>query len=143
MPRDMSAQVKTQMAALQSKVNRAKNLALQDYARGELQDIERRIIVAKTDPQARRWAPWAWSTRQQRQRDGTAARGLLYKTGALLRSFKATIRDGAVVISSNLNYAVFLQRGRANMRPRVIVDLGSKLSSNRLIKALSRRMRNL
>ena len=142
-PRNQGAQVQAKMAALQAKVNRQKNLALQDYARAELQDIERRITVAKTDPQARRWAPWAWSTRRAREREGTAGRGLLYKTGALLRSFRATIRNGAVSIASSLNYATFLQRGRANMRPRVIVDLGSKLSRNRLLKALSNRMKDL
>lgn len=142
-PNNQGAQVQAKMAALQSKVNRAKNLALQDYARGELQDIERRITVAKTDPSARAWAPWAWSTRRQRTREGTAGRGLLYKTGALLRSFRATIKDGAVSIASALNYANFLQRGRANMRPRVIVDLGSKLSRNRLLKSLSKHMKGL
>lgn len=135
--------INSKMKSLQQKVDRQKNLALQDYARGELQDIQRRIVTAKTDPYGHRWAPWAFSTMRARMRDGTFGRGLLYKTGQLLRSITATIKGGEVTVSSSVPYAQYLQEGRANMRPRVIFDLGSKLSFNRLTKSLKKFMGNL
>lgn len=141
MARQPTNQVNTKMNALKANVARQKQLAMIEFAQGELQDVQRRIMTAKTDPYARRWAPWSFATRQQRNREGTAGRGLLWRTGALLRSFRAVIKGGAVSIVSDLPYAAYLQRGRANMRPRIIVDIGSKLSQNRLIKALHRNFR--
>lgn len=111
-----------------------------EFAQGELEDVQRRIMTAKTDPYARRWAPWSFATRQQRIRQRNANRGLLYRTGALLRSFRAVIRGATVSIVSNLPYARYLQDGRWNMRPRVIVDIGSKLSMNRLRKIIKRNL---
>lgn len=126
------------MKSLEDQVKKAKNQILVDYARGELRDINRRITVAKTDPYGRRWAPWSFNTMRQRIREGTAGRGLLFKTGQLLRSFVANIRGDEVTISSNLDYAAYLEEGRNNMRPRKIVDLASRLSFNRLTKIMQK-----
>lgn len=138
-----SSEVSIQMDKLKKKVQEAQNRAIVEYGQSELQDIQRRITTAKTDPYARRWAPWSFATRQQRIRQGNVGRGLLYRTGALLRSFRASIRGGTLTISSDLPYSRFLQDGRPNMRPRVIVDLGSKLSQNRLRKILSHNLKRL
>lgn len=138
-----SSQVKLKMDSFKKDITKAKNRSLVEYAQTELQDVQRRITTAKTDPYARRWAPWSFATRQQRVREGSAGRGLLYRTGALLRSFRATIRHSVVTISSHLPYARYLQNGRRNMRARVIVDLGSKLSMNRLRKIISRNMKRI
>ncbi len=135
-----SSDVKASIESFKRDIRQAKAKAMVEYASGELTDVQQRIANRKTDPYARPWAPWSFATRQQRIRMGNAMRGLLYRTGALLRSFRATIRGDRVTISSNLPYAEYLQNGRANMRRRVIVDLGSKLSMNRLTKALKRNL---
>lgn len=124
----------------QRDIANAKRKAIVQYAQGELEDVQRRIVSGKTDPQGRRWAPWAFATMRQRQRDGSVGRGLLYRTGRLLRSFRAVIIGDKVSIQSALRYATFIQRGTRTMPARRIVDLGSKLSFNRLRKALRQQL---
>lgn len=128
------------MRGLERQVDQAKKRALVEYGRAELVDIQRRIVTAKTDPYAQRWAPWSFATMRARMRDGTFGRGLLHKTGRLLRSFMANIRGDELEISSSAPYAQYLQEGRQNMRPRVIVDLASKLSFNRFAKILKKNL---
>lgn len=140
MARLRSDTITANMNKMKKNITQAKNRSAVEFAQGELEDVQRRIMTAKTDPYARRWAPWSFATRQQRIRQRNANRGLLYRTGALLRSFRAVIRGATVSIVSNLPYARYLQDGRWNMRPRVIVDLGSKLSMNRLRKIIKRNL---
>lgn len=128
------------MKGLEAQVKKAKQQALIEYAQGEVRDVQRRIVTGKTDPYGTRWAPWSFSTMRSRMRDGTIGGGLLYKTGQLLRSFVAHIRGDEVSIESNVPYAAYLEQGRANMPPRKIVDLGSKLSFNRLAKILQKHL---
>lgn len=130
----------SRIASLQEQVKKAKQRALVEYGRGELQDVQRRIMVAKTDPYAKRWAPWSFATMRQRQRDGTATRGLLLRTGRLMRSFVVTIRGDSIKLSSGLDYAGYLQEGRSNMPARKIVDLSSKLSFNRMTKIFNKHL---
>lgn len=130
----------SRIASLQQQVKKAKQSALVEYGRGELQDVQRRIMVAKTDPYAKRWAPWSFATMRQRQRDGTATRGLLLRTGRLMRSFVVTIRGDSIKLSSGLDYAGYLQEGRNNMPARKIVDLSSKLSFNRMTKIFNKHL---
>ncbi len=140
MARLRSDTITANMNKMKKNITQAKNRSVVEFAQGELEDVQRRIMTAKTDPYARRWAPWSFATRQQRIRQHNANRGLLYRTGALLRSFRAVIRGATVSIVSNLPYARYLQDGRWNMRPRVIVDIGSKLSMNRLRKIIKRNL---
>lgn len=140
MARLRSDTITANMNKMKKNITQAKNRSVVEFAQGELEDVQRRIMTAKTDPYARRWAPWSFATRQQRIRQRNANRGLLYRTGALLRSFRAVIRGATVSIVSNLPYARYLQDGRWNMRPRVIVDIGSKLSMNRLRKIIKRNL---
>lgn len=133
--------IKIKMDRLKKNIKAAAHQTLLEYGQGELQDVQMRIASRKTDPYARRWAPWSFATRQQRTREGTAGRGLLFRTGALHRSFRMRVNGSQVTVYSTSIIARYLAQGRPNMRPRVLVDLGSKLSQNRFRKILSRNLK--
>jgi len=90
----------------------------------ESQKAEERILQTKTDPDNKKWSPWAYSTLQRRIREGNAAQGLLYRTGGLLRSFYYKITRTAVMISTNINYAKYLQFGTPKMPKREFLGWG-------------------
>lgn len=129
--------IEERMREKKRQLARAKTNALRDHGQAELTDIRQRIQTRKTDPYRTRWAPWSFATRQQRIREGTATRGILFRTGALLRSFYIKINNNKLMILSNSRYARFLNDGSRRMRPRVLIDLASKLSRNRFNKILS------
>lgn len=98
--------------------------AKREIAQDEIAAAKTRITMSKTDPDGRPWAPWSLSTLRQRTRERNLARGLLYRTGRLLNSFKFRIDRNKIIIQSTAPYSGYLQRGRLNMRPRQILGFG-------------------
>lgn len=86
---------------------------------------KKRVTNTKLDPDGIPWAPWRISTIRQRTRERNLQRGLLYRTGRLLNSFKYKIEGNKTIIYSTAPYSGFLQKGRLNMRPRQILGFGS------------------
>jgi len=87
---------------------------------GKLEEkkAKHRIRSSKTDPDGRRWAPWAYATLVQRLRAGDAARGILYKTGQLLRGFKSSVSRNILKITNSARYAEYLQVGTRDIPAR-------------------------
>lgn len=91
-----------------------------------LQEAQLRITGKKTDPMGQKWAPWARSTALARAKDGSAARGLLYKSGDLLNSLSYNVQGDKVSVTSDSPYARYLQNGTGRMPARPFLGLGNK-----------------
>jgi len=91
-----------------------------------LQEAQLRITGKKTDPMGTKWAPWARSTALARAKDGSAARGLLYKSGDLLNTLSYRVQGDKVSVSSDSPYARYLQNGTSRMPARPFLGMGEK-----------------
>ena len=102
----------------------------QQYLRkiGHEQETEskRRIRMTKSDPDNRAWTPWSYATRKARMADGSAGRGLLYKTGLLLSNFKTSVERTKMVLANKTNYAKYLQFGTQFMKARMFLGWGKE-----------------
>jgi phage gpG-like protein len=108
---------------------------LQEVGDMLLESTRERILTTKTDPMGRAWKPWARSTALARARDGSSARGLLYKSGNLVDSLQVRIDGGMKVsVSTNVPYAQFLQNGTNRMPPRAF--LGASKQDEKQIQAI-------
>lgn len=107
---------------------------LEDAGIKEVEAARRRILYTKQDPSNQRWAPWKFSTLQQRRRQGNVGLGLLNRTGMLLRSIYSKVTGLKVEIGSTTKYARYLQQGTSRMRPRVFLGW-SQDSINKITKA--------
>lgn len=118
------------------------NLSLKGIGKELQQDARRRIAISKTDPMGVRWAPWSFATLQARIRKGTAGKGLLYDTGTLWRSIDYNVRGNVLELGSSVEYAKYLQKGRARMPARQIVSMNTprvkKVVKQHLIKNLKK-----
>lgn len=107
---------------------------LEEVGQMLLESTRERIITSKTDPEGRAWKPWARSTALARSKDGSAARGLLYKSGNLLDSLEVRIvGDMKVSVATQVPYAQFLQNGTNRMPARPF--LGASKQDEQNIKA--------
>lgn len=109
----------------------------------ELKKTQYRITNSKTSPNGIPWQAWSYSTLKQRQREGTAGRGLLYRTGALLKSLKLSVTRKGFSISTGVEYAKYLQEGTPNMpaRPFLESGQGTKSLRSRIAKAIKKHLR--
>lgn len=108
---------------------------LEQVAKEEVAATQQRIRSSKTDPQGRAWAPWSMATMRARRRDGTASRGLLNRTGALLASITSRVSEKTITIYSNIGYAKYLQFGTRKMPARPFLGW-SNASINRVKQLL-------
>jgi phage virion morphogenesis protein len=97
--------------------------ALQEIGRMLVASTRERIKDTKRSPENRPWAAWSNGTRLARTKRGTAARGLLYESGALLNSIQYQISGKTVIVGSNSPYASFLQDGTDRMPARPFVGI--------------------
>lgn len=97
---------------------------LRTVGKRELEKAEDRIRKTKLNPDNRGWAPWAYSTILQRTREGNATRGILYRTGDLLRGFYGVLKSKSVEIRNRIPYAEYLQFGTSNMPRREFMGFG-------------------
>ena len=97
---------------------------LEDVARHEIYAAQKRIRQRKVTPDGSAWKPWAPSTRKQRIKEGTAARGILYRTGLLARSFKSRVNKKYMAIWNSANYSTYLQYGTPKMPARPYLGWG-------------------
>ena len=109
--------VRRAMKKVQKQVRNTKPI-LDKIGQEEVRRAQHRVRTSKTDPDNRRWAPWAYSTLIQRQREGTASRGLLYRTGFLLKNFYHKVQGKKLFVGNKAPYAQYLQEGTRHMRPR-------------------------
>lgn len=77
-----------------------------------------RIAKSKENARGVAWKPWKETTALHRLQKGSAALGLLYDSGNLLRSINAKQGPNTVEIGSSADYAEFLQEGTKNMAAR-------------------------
>lgn len=112
---------------------------LDEIGREEVRATKQRIQMWKADPNGRAWRPWSMATMKQRRREGTAGRGLLYRTGQLLNSIQYRVRNGVLTVFTNDYKASFLQNGTPKMPAREFIGFGSRLNSiiNKIRKALN------
>lgn len=99
-------------------IERAPQKVLKQIADDQVRETQNRIRTTKLNPQGQTWAPWSMATLRQRQRDGSAARGLLFKTGQLWQSIQYRISEKTLTIFSNIGYARYLQEGTMRMPAR-------------------------
>jgi len=110
-------QVKRALRKVGKQVRRSKSV-MKEIGKREVKKAQQRIKTTKTDPEGRRWAPWSYETLKARQREGNAGRGLLYKSGNLLRRFKYKVSRRKLTITNTAPYAKYLQEGRNRMPAR-------------------------
>ena len=105
---------------------------LKDIAQHEIWAAQKRIRQRKKDPDGRPWKPWATSTRKQRLREGTATRGILYRTGLLARSFKSKVTKKWLRVWNTADYAPFHQLGSriSNLPRRRFIGWGREARNN-------------
>lgn len=131
-----SSDAKLKLNKLIKELKRPRDM-MQEVSDVIVEDIKNRIIKTKTDPDGNKWAPWAPSTREARVKDGTAALGLLYRNGDLARSITATMKGSkSFEISSDLEYAQYLQEGTAKMPARPFIGISKRAQTgiNQVIK---------
>ena len=82
------------------------------YGEHVLEEIRNRIMHTKVSPDGEPWAPWRPMTADLRSWFGTADRGLLWETGALLADIHEEV-DGSFGfdIGTSMPYAEQLQNG--------------------------------
>ena len=122
----------------QKQIAEAKTRELEKIGRQQVQVVQNRIANSKTDANGNAWRPWSIATLRQRRREGTASRGLLYRTGRLLRSIgfriTGTLTSQVLTIYSNVPYARYLQFGTNRMPARPF--LGFRNQINRILTQL-------
>lgn len=129
-------QFKTAMKKLEREIKSPKKF-LQTVGENEQKMAEERLKSKKTNPDGRAWAPWAYSTIVQRQREGNIGRGMLYRTGNMLKSFYHKVSRQAVEIRNSAFYARYIQVGTAQMPRREFLGWG-KESMGSLTKTAKR-----
>jgi phage gpG-like protein len=76
------------------------------------------IMSEKDDPEGRPWAEWMPSTREQREKKGTANLGLLWDRGTLLGSITVQTGLHQVDIGTRMEEGAYLQHGTNRMEAR-------------------------
>ena len=99
---------------------------LKPFLEKEVKRTKKRIRTDKRTPDGIPWAIWAESTAISRARKGTALRGLLYDTGALLKSIEYDINNDRFAVGSGVDYAEYLQEGTDNMPAREFLGFNER-----------------
>lgn len=111
---------------LAKKAENPKDL-LRDIGEVIVEDIKNRIISTKKDINDVPFKAWAPSTKKARERDGSAALGILHNTGALAMSinYKVTGRN-FLHVGSTSPYAPFLNNGTPKMTAREFMGVSQR-----------------
>lgn len=117
------------VAKKRQQIEIARTTELQKIGRDEVRATQDRIRSSKTDPTGRSWQPWAMATLKQRRREGTAGRGLLYRTGALLNSIMYRVDRGILTIYTDASHARYLQFGTPKMPARPFLGWGNRINN--------------
>ena len=103
--------------------------AFNKIAEYEVGEAKNRIRTTKVDPEGKPWKAWSYTTMMQRSKFGPS-RGLLYRSGALLRSFDFKVTNSKVTITNTKSYAPYLQEGTDNMPARPFLGWGKDSDKN-------------
>lgn len=100
---------------------------LTDIGEIVVEDIRQRIITTKKDVYDKPFANWAPSTRKARVKDGSAALGILYRTGTLADSihYKVTSKN-KLKVGAGVDYAVWLNNGTNKMPAREFIGVSQR-----------------
>lgn len=121
-------EVKRALRKVQKNLNNTAPL-LRKIGDDQIKEAQYRIRTSKTTPDGTPWRPWAYSTLQSRLRDGSASKGLLFKTGMLLNSFFKKVSRKTLTISNKAPYASYLQNGTSKMPSRPFLGWGKRSKS--------------
>ena len=130
--------VEKKIAGIKKRSTNSKKV-MNEIAKAEVKDARRRIRTTKTDPEGRNWKAWSYTTILSRIKDGTAARGLLYKSGLLYRSFVMKTTNKKMEIKNTADYAGYLQDGTNKMVARPYLGF-SKASARRIKKLFKKHL---
>ena len=114
-----------------NQIEKAPDAVIKKVAVEEVAATQERIRNSKTDPEGRPWTPWSMATMRQRQKEGNAGQGLLYRTGSLLNSIQYRISNKTLTIFSNVGHGKFHQFGTSKMDARPFLGW-SRTSINRI-----------
>lgn len=139
----INVRIESDTTDLETLLSKLKNPrpALVEIGRMLVKSTQERIQKTKQDPTGKPWAPWSMGTLLGRTRKGTAARGILYDSGNLLRSIEAQVQSNSVIVGTKVNYASFLQDGTKNMPARPFVGI-SKQDEGRINDILRKHLKN-
>ena len=121
------------IASLNQKVKRVQDNIYRTKIRIGEEEVTRtkqRLVTSKTDPNGIPWQPWSVRTLRQRTRENKVARGLLDRTGVLIRSIKSKVSGNFVIVYSNTLYSLWLQRGTTRMPQRQFLGWGNNVKKN-------------
>lgn len=130
-----SANLSSVIEAKRKQLQAARSTVLEEIGKEEVAITQERIRSSKTGPDGKSWAPWSMATLRQRTRQGSAGRGLLYRTGALLTSIAYKIEKGALIVYTNIPYAKYLQFGTPKMPSRPFIGWGNRI--NKIVERLN------
>lgn len=101
--------------------------ALEQIGRNLQSSTKERISTTKLSPDGTPFAPWSFATALAREKNGTAGRGILYKTGNLYNSIQYQVQDKQVIVGSDTSapYAKFLQNGTTKMPARPFIGISA------------------
>lgn len=108
-------------------IPKAVQTSLKVLSQDAVKETQERIRTTKKDPEGRAWAPWSMATIRARNKDGTAGRGLLWRTGALLNSIQSRVRGWTAEVWSTANHARFIQFGTPKMTARPFLGFSPAL----------------
>jgi phage gpG-like protein len=91
-----------------------------------LQDVKTRVGVSKLTPEGTPWVPWSPATLRYRQKKNNVNQGLLFDTGKLLNSFKATSGIQTFSVGTDVTYAPFLNNGTNRMPARKFMGISEQ-----------------
>lgn len=107
---------------------RAPQPALEEIGKGLQQSTKDRIRTTKLSPDGKPFAPWSFSTLKARQKEGTAAAGILFRTGKLHESIQYQVVNNQVQVGadSSAPYAKYLQFGTMKMPARPFIGFSQQ-----------------
>lgn len=105
---------------------------MQELANVVQQDIKNRIKVTKTTPDNIPWAPWSASTLRARTKKGNASTGLLFDSGKLFNSIKATSGIQTFSVGTDVKYAPYLNNGTNKMVARRFMGISPQAKESML-----------
>lgn len=102
--------------------------ALNEVGQGLKQSTQDRIRETKVSPSGLPFAPWSYSTLLARQKEGTDARGILFRKGTLFNAvqYQVVKNQVQVGVDSTAPYARFLQEGTVKMPARPFVGFSQQ-----------------
>lgn len=124
----IKSQVTRDTGVLQDMLDRIQNpqKVLESIGKALVTSTRTRIEKTKVSPDGKPFAPWALSTLIARKKEGTAALGILNRTGSLANSITYQVQGKSVTVGSTSSYAQYLQNGTSKMPARPFIGVSGQ-----------------